>query len=289
MSDRLRVQHRITVRVLPDDVMPDQLRRLDLHARQLHLAERMKPASRTFQSAVMLSEREAGAMIDALVRGAELGDAQADQLLRRHLVHYHAAAIIMPYARFLRACEATGYDLFLLQRRFGAGFEQVAHRLTTMQRVGARGLPFFMLRIDRAGQLSKRFSGASASPLAQGGPRCPLWRAHHCFLTPGEVVEDRVLLEDGSVWRTFARTTLGAGATPTSDAARFAVILGVADDAARAMMRDRAGQGPPAPIGLGCRRCTRHPCGQRSAPPIGRPLRFPDYERGASPFDFDPG
>ncbi|MEL4403164.1 ImmA/IrrE family metallo-endopeptidase, partial [Shewanella algae] len=78
-------------------------------------------------------------------------DRTAERLFRRHLASYFAAAVMMPYARFLRACEATGYDIELLQRRFGAGFEQVAHRLTTLQRVGARGLPFFMVRIDRAG------------------------------------------------------------------------------------------------------------------------------------------
>ncbi|MBL7439364.1 DUF2083 domain-containing protein, partial [Escherichia coli] len=80
-----------------------------------------------------------------------------------------------PYGRFLRACEQTGYDLDTLQRRFGASFEQVAHRLTTLQRVGARGLAFFLMRVDRAGQVSKRFAGASGSPLVEGPGLCPLW------------------------------------------------------------------------------------------------------------------
>src|SRR3546814_7616611 len=118
---------------------------------------------------------------------------------------YFAAALMMPCGRFLRACDARGYELLLLQRRFGAGFEQVAHRLTTLQRVGARGLPFFMLRIDRAGQGSKRYAGASQSPLADGDARCPLWGVHEAFARPCEVIADLVELEAGSRWFTQSR------------------------------------------------------------------------------------
>src|SRR5207237_130718 len=102
---------------------------------------------------------------EALVQGAAFADRAGERLYRRYLTSYFAAAVMMPYARFLRACEATGYDLELLQRRFGAGFEQVAHRLTTLQRVGARGLPFFMVRVDRAG--GPRLAGQRARARSQ--------------------------------------------------------------------------------------------------------------------------
>ena len=154
--------------------MPDRLRRLDLHARQLQLSEMLDPASRSFQAAFQLAQLEARAEVDALVAGAAFGDRVAERLFRRHLLSYFAAALLMPYGRFLRACERTGYDLDLLQRRFNVGFEMLAHRLTTLSRVGARGLPFFMLRIDRAGQASKRYAGASAAPLVEAPARCPL-------------------------------------------------------------------------------------------------------------------
>ena len=166
IAERLRAKHGLTIRVLPADVLPDTLRRLDLHARQLQLSEVLDPASRTFAVAFQLAQIEARAEVDALAKGAGFPDRSAQRLYRRHLLSYFAAAVMMPYARFLRGCEATGYDIELLQRRFGAGFEQVAHRLTTLQRVGARGLPFFMIRIDRAGQASKRYSGASGDALA---------------------------------------------------------------------------------------------------------------------------
>jgi len=289
ISERLRTRHQLGIRIMPAEVMPDRLRWLDYHSRQLVLSELLRPASRTFQAAAVLAQAEQGEAIDTLVAGARLGDQAAERLFRRHLVNYFAAALMMPYSRFLRACEVTGYDLLLLQRRFGAGFEQVAHRLTTLQRVGARGLPFFMLRIDRAGQASKRYAGASQSALVDGDARCPLWSVHEAFARAGEVVAELVELEDGSRWYTQARAVAAVGASGSGTPARFAVVIGVDAKlaapiaAARSIDMIRA---PATPIGLGCRKCARTNCPQRSIPPVGRPLMFNDRERGRSPFDF---
>jgi XRE family transcriptional regulator, fatty acid utilization regulator len=284
IGERLRVMHQLSIRVLPVDVMPDQLRRLDLHARQLQLSELLDPASRTFAAAFQLAQIEAKAEIDALIAGADLPERASERLYRRHLTSYFAAAIMMPYARFLRACEATGYDIRLLQRRFGAGFEQVAHRLTTLQRVGSRGLPFFMIRIDRAGQSSKRYAGASGSPLVESDARCPLWDLHHAFAAPGTLMRQVVEVEDGTRWFTLARTV-----QPQAGNAEFAVGLGI--DAALATPLAAARgvdlkKGEATPIGLGCRACTRPACPQRSAPPAGHVLVFNERERGLTPFAF---
>ncbi|QUM71051.1 helix-turn-helix domain-containing protein [Sphingopyxis granuli] len=289
IAERLRTRHQLGIRILPADVMPDRLRWLDWHARQLMLNELLRPASRTFQAAATLAQMEAKDEISALVAGAEFAEPAAARLFERHLIQYFAAALMMPYGRFLRACDATGYDLLLLQRRFGAGFEQVAHRLTTLQRVGARGLPFFMLRIDRAGQGSKRYAGASQSPLVDGDARCPLWGVHEAFARPGEVIADLVELEDGSRWFTQSRSVAAPGATGGGKPARFAVCIGVDAKVAAPLAAARGidlMRSPATPIGLGCRRCTRSGCVQRSMPPLGRPLRFREGERGVSAFDF---
>lgn len=288
IAERLRVRHTLIIRILPVEVMPDRLRRLDLHARQLQLSEMLDPASRTFQAAFQLGAIEAKAEIDALVRGASFSDRAAERLYRRHLTSYFAAALMMPYARFLRACEATGYDIELLQRRFGAGFEQVAHRLTTLQRVGQRGLPFFMIRIDRAGQASKRYTGASAAPLVEADGRCPLWRLHAAFERPGRVERDLVELEDGSRWFTIARTVHPQGRRAGDISAEFVIGLGLDAKLAGALALARRLDlgGPATPIGLGCRACTRPECPQRAAPPAGRALLFNERERGVSPFSF---
>ncbi|PTQ12641.1 XRE family transcriptional regulator [Sphingomonas oleivorans] len=289
IAERLRVRHQLTIRILPVDVMPDRLRRLDLHSRQLQLSEMLDPASRTFQAAFQLGLIEARGELDALVKGASFSERGAERLFRRAVTSYFAAALMMPYGRFLRACEATGYDVELLQRRFNAGFEMVAHRLTTLQRVGARGLPFFMLRIDRAGQVSKRYAGASAAPLVEAGGRCPLWRLHNVFDRPGELVRQLVLLEDGSRWLTLARTVHSQVRSLGGVRAEFAIGLGIAADQASSLVHARGldlGEQAATPIGLGCRRCLRIDCPQRAVPPAGRALLLNERERGIAPFSF---
>ncbi len=290
MTERLRIKHQLSIRILPFDVMPGRLRRLDLHARQLQLSELLDPASRTFAAAFQLATLEAKAEIEALVAGGGFTERAGERLYRRHLTSYFAAAVMMPYARFLRACEATGYDIVLLQRRFGAGFEQIAHRLTTLQRVGQRGLPFFMLRIDRAGQSSKRYAGASASPLVETERRCPLWQVHNVFARPGTLMPHLVELEDESRWFTLSRTVHPQTAVSGAVEAEFAICLGLDAKLAAPLAAARGidlNTGAATPIGLGCPACTRPECPQRSAPPAGRVLVFNERERGMSPFAFD--
>lgn len=288
MSERLRVKHSLAIRILPVDVMPDVLRRLDLHARQLQLSELLDPASRTFAAAFQLALIEARGEIDALVTGAAFGQIAADRLFRRHLASYFAAAVTMPYARFLRACEATGYDIELLQRRFGAGFEHVAHRLTTLQRVGARGLPFFMIRVDRAGQSSKRYAGASGAALVEAEGRCPLWHLHRAFDRPAHLMVQLVELEDGERWLTMARTVTPQGQRYGLVSAEFAVGIGVAAEHAGTLAAARGFDlaGAAMPIGLGCRRCFRRDCPQRAAAPAGRALTINERERRVSALTF---
>jgi XRE family transcriptional regulator, fatty acid utilization regulator len=195
---------------------------------------------------------------------------------------------VMPYGRFLRACEATGYDVELLQRRFGAGFEQVAHRLATLQRVGARGLPFFMVRIDRAGQASKRYAGASGAALALSDGRCPLWRLHNAFDRPGVLTTQLVELQTGERYLTMARTVTPQGRRVGAIVAEFAIGLGVeaGQAAGLAIARGLDLAGEATPIGLGCRACVRPDCPQRSLPPAGRALRIDERERRASALTF---
>ena len=288
MAERLRRRHQLSLRILPAEVMPEHLRRLDLHARQLQLAEMLDPASRTFQIAVQLAQLEQRDTVRALVEGAALPDRAAQRLFQRHLYAYFAAALIMPYGRFLRGCEGSGYDLPLLQRRFGVGFEQLAHRLTTLQRVGQRGLPFFMLRIDRAGQISKRFAGASGALFLESPESCPLWSAHAAFERAGRVVAEQIALEDGTRWFSLARTVQASGASRGGQA-DFVVALGLEASLAGQLAAARGHSlraEDATPIGPGCARCRRPDCMQRSLPPRGAALKFDDRARGLTPFVF---
>ena len=287
IADRLRVRHGLGVRLLPVAVMPDLLRRLDLHARQLQLSEALDAASRTFALASQLALSELRPVIDAAAAGANLTGAAA-ALATQTLVNYAAAAIMMPYARFHAACEALGYDVELLQARFGAGFEQVAHRLTTLQRQGLRGVPFFMLRVDRAGNISKRFSGTRSTLAARGGG-CPLWTLHAAFDRPGVIARQVVETEDGAAYLTATRT-VRTYAMPFGQARpEFAVLIGCALEHARPLVY-AAGldleRGPATPIGLGCASCRRAACRQRSLPPLGGKLIVDERTRGITPFRF---
>ena len=293
LAERLRQKHQISVRILPADVMPDALRRLDLHARQLQLSEMLDDHSRNFQVAVQIALLEQRDEIAAIANGAQFADRSAWRLFRRHLGAYFAAALLMPYGRFMRACEATGYDLPVLMRRFGVGFETLAHRLTTLHRVGQRGLPFFMARIDRAGQFSKRFAAGSGTLLLEGEGSCPRWVAHQAFEQAGRLCAQVVEVHDASGpagrWLTMARSVEGsiiAGAEP----ARFAIVLGVearlAGDIVHARGVPLTGEGA-TPIGPGCARCHISDCRHRSLPPRGAALRFDERARGLTPFQFE--
>lgn len=289
-TDRLREKHHLAIRVLPREVLPDAIRRLDFHARQVQLSEMLSPASRNFQLALQIGELEQGQAIGSIASGADLQDEAARKLFERHLAEYFAAALIMPYGRFLRACEATGYDLEVLTRRFGASVEQVAQRLTTLQRVGQRGLPFFMARFDRAGQVSKRFAGASGTTLIDGEHSCPLWQVHHTFGRREGWLVQPVMLEEsaGGVphWLTMSCAVASdEGAT----SGQFAITLGIearlAGDLAQAQGVSLRPEDATR-IGLGCARCYWPECRQRALPPRGATLEFGLISRPNTPFSF---
>ncbi len=290
LGERLREKHQLAVRILPREVMPDALRRLDLHARQLQLSEMLSPASRHFQVAMQIAQLERQDEISSIAGGSQFKDEAARRLFERHLVGYFAAALMMPYSRFLRACDATNYDLAVLQRRFGVSYEQLAHRLTTLQRVGQRGLPFFMARLDRAGQFSKRFAGASGTTILESDASCPLWIANKAFERPGELCVQNIVAEGVDSgppqWFTMARTVEGSGA---AGEARFVVVLGLEARLAGDLAQSRGvnlGEAEAQPVGLGCARCHRPACRQRSLPPRGAHLQFDNIVRGVTPFQF---
>lgn len=264
LSERLREKHQLSVRILPAEVMPGQVHRLDLHARQLQLSEMLPGAARRFQIARQVGALEMREAIDTLVAGANLASAEARNALCEHITDYLAGALLLPYRRFLRACEATGYDLAVLQRRFAVSFDQVAERLTTLGRVGERGLPFFTATIDRAGRMTHFTAGGSGAIYPLDGARWPAWVPYAAFERPGAVLTQAVTFGEGEGaarhWFTITRTVDGDGVLC---AGRRAVVLGIearfAGDLAhaRGVSLDRA---DAVPLGTPCLRCGRAEC-----------------------------
>ncbi|PKP63768.1 MAG: XRE family transcriptional regulator, partial [Alphaproteobacteria bacterium HGW-Alphaproteobacteria-9] len=264
LSERLREKHQLSVRILPAEVMPGQVHRLDLHARQLQLSEMLPGAARRFQIARQVGTLEMREAIEALVAGASLASTEARDHLREHISDYLAGALLLPYRRFMRACEATGYDLEVLQRRFAVSFDQVAQRLTTLGRVGERGLPFFTATIDRAGRLTHFTAGGSGAIYPLEGALWPAWVPFAAFERPGTVLTQAVTFGEGEGtarhWFTITRTVDGDG---VMCAGRSAVVLGIearfAGDLAhaRGVSLDRA---DAVPLGTPCLRCGRTEC-----------------------------
>lgn len=281
----------VRVRFLPPDVMVGSLRRFDRHNQQLLIDDTLDAASRKFQIALHVAWTALREPIAAIVRPAGLSGQSATALVRRALAGYGAAALIMPYDRFLRAAQQRHYDIAALCALFGASFEQVAHRLTTLGRPGAAGVPFFFIRVDEAGNVSKRLDGAGF-PFAGYGGGCPLWRVHSTFRTPGEIVTQWLELPDGQRFFSLARTVRSGGTNLGAPAVLRSVALACAAEHAPTLAYANGAdpaKTPATPIGVTCRLCQRAACTARAAPPIGRELMADDQRKTAAPFIFDEG
>lgn len=278
---RLQESHGISVRVVPQAVLVGALRHYDFHRRRLMLSERLPISSRIFALAYQLATEALAAPIEAAVEGASPPDDEARSLLKVALTNHAAAALIMPYSRFFAAAEESGYDLALLQDRFGASFEQVAHRLTTLDRQGQRGVPFFFLKLDVAGNISKRFA-PDAAPVPRFGGGCPRWGMHRALWSRDELIVDRIEHVDGTRFLTMAKAVQRIGArTPAI------VVLGCQEKhAARVACHTRVAAIEPTPVGVGCNICVRTDCAERSLPPVTRALDLRSYQRAEAPYPF---
>ena len=284
IAERLRRAHGLSVTVQPLD---GALRRYDPAARSLALAETLPRESRGFHMAFQLALLETREVVEAMLRDAAPSSAEASMLIRIGLLNYVAGALLMPYGAFLDAARALRHDMEALAARFGVSFEQACHRLSALQRPGARGVPFFFLRVDPAGNVSKRFS-AAGFPFARYGGSCPRWVVHTAFARPGEVQVQVAALPDGAAFLCFARTVTrparGWGEPRPVHVVAMGCAVAHAPEVAYAdgidVERARVG------IGLSCRLCDRPDCGSRAFPPLEHRLALDPNSAGASPFRF---
>jgi predicted transcriptional regulator/DNA-binding XRE family transcriptional regulator len=285
----LKARHSLQVRRVPPKVMVGSTRRLDWHRKEILLDDEMDNASQSFQLALQLAYLEMGEEIDAVLGDGAFATENGERLTRRALASYAAAAVIMPYSAFARAAEARRYDVEALARQFGASFEQTAHRLTTLQKPGQERVPFFFIRVDEAGNVSKRLDGAGF-PFARHGGGCPLWNVHQAFRTPRRIVTQWLELPDGQRFFSIARTVTAGGGGFGRPRVDRAIALGCAAEHAGRLIytQDQPGYGPKAatPVGVTCRLCHRTECTARSAPPIGRQILPDDIRRSSAPFGF---
>lgn len=286
LEERLKDAHGIIVRIFEDDVMGGARQRMDFHTRRLMLSDRLSANARPMQMATTLALLEFGDLLDAEVAEAGLGAKTEDALYRSGLARYFAGALLAPYEAFLTLAEKSRYDIDRLQRRFGLGFEAVCHRLTTLHRREASGIPFFMVRMDPAGNVSKRFGGA-VLPFARSGGSCPKWTLSDAFRAPERLITQRFALPDGSEYLSIARAVFRPGADHEPPV-RHVVAVGCEwPRASDTIYADALSHVQPTPVGLTCRLCEREACAHRAFPSMQKEMNINPWRQAAGPYASD--
>ncbi|MCU9839019.1 short-chain fatty acyl-CoA regulator family protein [Ruegeria sp. WL0004] len=266
----------------------EALRQYDAAERKLHLSSRSAPQTQVFQLLLQVALLSQNSLLEATLDFARFHSEEARAIAKIGLANYFAGAALMPYGAFLDAAQKTRHDLELLSTRFGASIEQVAHRLSTMQRPGAKGIPFFFVRVDQAGTITKRHS-ATRLQFARFGGACPLWNVHRAFETPGHFLRQLAETPDGVRYISLARDVSKTGGSFGAPVRRYAIGLGCevrhADQLVYADNLDVSNASAFEPIGISCRICERKTCHQRSVPPLERRLTINTDRRGTLPYE----
>lgn len=287
LKEWLRREHGIAVKVLPVATMPNWRRRYDRHSQRLFVSERLSPFDQLREVAMEACLLRMQVAVAAAIAALKVTSDEARRLARFDIARYAAHALMMPYPAFLAAAQRARYDIDVLRSRFGVSFEQAANRLTTLQRQGASGVPFFMLEIDNAGHRFRR-AGAQGYPQARFGGGCPKLAVHAAFAQPGQILVEAVEMPDGAEFLTIARTLEGPQGAFSERPRRTAILLGCDIGFRDEVLYAAAlpGTGRPTPVGPACRLCERAGCLSRAEPPVTRPLGLDEMTTGLSAFDF---
>jgi predicted transcriptional regulator len=282
----LKAEHGIDV-ISADGEGGDRPMRAFDPARGLLTVDRALPAeTRRFFLAQQLGALVFADEIARVTEQASLSE-QARRLLGLGLENYAAAALLMPYGRYRMAARQVRHDIDRLCRRFGVSFEQACHRLSTLQRPGARGVPVFFCRVDMAGNITKRHS-ATRLQFARFGGACPLWIVHEAVAIPDRILVQLAETPDSVRYVSMAKGLVKPSGSYTRSPRRYAVALGCEVQHAEAFIYadglDLASATAATPIGISCRLCPRQRCDQRAFPPADRPIRIDPDVRDVVPY-----
>ncbi len=281
----LQERHGVLTEILHVDQLNGAVRSFDRSSRKLALSEVLRRGSRNFQLAHQLAYLETSSEINQIVSDPVLTSDESRALGRVALANYFASAVLMPYKETLAAAVETRYDIDLMGHRFRVSYEQVCHRLTSLRRRGQQGVPFDFVRVDIAGNISKKFSGAGVR-LPRFSGLCPLWNVHAAFLQPGRIRVQLSQLSDGTRFFSIARTVRKHRGGFHAPNVLHAIALGCDIESARKLVYadgiDLESRGAAVPVGVTCRLCDRINCEARAFPSLQRPLKVDENVRGVS-------
>lgn len=285
----LSEKHEIGVIFESENLSCDSLRAYDPVKGQLTINGKSSIETQAFQVAHQISLIEQKQSIDRIANKAALTSPSAVEICKIGLANYCAGSIILPYSKFHNSAKIFRHDLELISDYFHVSIEQVAHRLSTLQRPGLLGLPFFFARVDQAGNITKRHS-ATKLQFARFGSACPLWNAHSAFETPTKIIKQLAETPDGERYVCIATTKSKRIGGYKSPVTRYALALGCEIKYANQItycdninFDEESGF---EKIGVSCRICTRQNCLQRSLPPINTELSIDHNKRNVVPFRF---
>jgi predicted transcriptional regulator/transcriptional regulator with XRE-family HTH domain len=265
------------------------LRHYDPAARRLDISARASGPSQRFQLLHQIALLTQNELLEATLDLARFSTEDARDIAKIGLANYFAGAALLPYRAFLTAAQEVRHDLERLADIFGASIEQVGHRLATLQRPGAKGIPFFFVRVDQAGTITKRHSSTRLQ-FARFGGACPLWNVHQAFETPGQFLRQLAETPDGVRYLCLARDVSKPAGAFLAPVRRLAIGLGCeVQHAPQLVYSDGLDlKGRFEPIGISCRICDRIDCHQRSVPPLEGRLKINPNTRDVLPYEIAP-
>ena len=285
LSDRLKAVHGVHI-VKRMDLGDTVLHRYDPSSKRLEIGNHLSSGQQVFKMAAELAYLEFGDLIDKLVAEGKFTSEESTTLARLGLANYFAAATVLPYAQFHEVAEKFRYDVERLSAFYSVSYETIAHRLSTLQRPSMRGVPFSFVRVDKAGNMSKRQS-ATGFHFSSSGGTCPLWNVYETFANPGKILVQIAEMPDGRSYMWVARTVERRASRYGQPGKTFAIGLGCELRHAHRLVYseglDLSGN-IATPIGAGCRVCERDNCPQRAFPALGRALDIDEHRSTVSPY-----
>jgi XRE family transcriptional regulator, fatty acid utilization regulator len=285
LADRLQIVHGVNI-VRRIDLGDTVLHRYDPATKTLEISGHLSSGQTVFKMAAELAYLEFGDLIDKLVDEGKFTSEESTTLARLGLSNYFAAATVLPYRQFHDVAENFRYDIERLSAFYSVSYETIGHRLSTLQRPSMRGVPFSFIRVDRAGNMSKRQS-ATGFHFSSSGGTCPLWNVYETFANPGKILVQIAQMPDGRNYMWVARTVERRASRYGQPGKTFAIGLGCELRHAHRLVYseglDLSGDNA-TPIGAGCRVCERDNCPQRAFPALGRALDLNEHRSTVSPY-----